>query len=153
MLLSGKRVLYMGKYNADDCPNIQCKDCMFFKNNCKRCDGVKVQFAFPCFSSGFHGHHFIFKDFEPMHPEYADFQKWTCFEDFWEVYQDVWFTNPQYVSFTLNGDLSVRYCVKVDDFINGTMYNANGSLKAFQKMYYKQTRSGFGYKLVREPLP
>jgi hypothetical protein len=41
----------------------------------------------------------------------------------------------------------------VDDFINGTMYNADGSLKAFQKMYYKQTRSGFGYKLVREPLP
>ena len=75
----------MEKYNIDDCPNIQCKDCLFFKNNCKRCDGTKVQFAFPWFSSDFYGHHFICKDFEPMHPEYVDFQKWTCFEDFWEI--------------------------------------------------------------------
>ena len=40
--------------------------------------------------------------------------------------------------------------VPLMDFVNGTMYDADGNLKYVERKYYKRTKDGFGYKLVKE---
>ena len=45
----------------------------------------------------------------------------------------------------------MRYGVRLMDFVNGTMMDGD-VLKAVEKTYYKQTREGFGYKLIRETI-
>jgi hypothetical protein len=85
--------------------------------------------------------------------KYAN-EHWTCFEDYWKYYVEQWLpyqnTNKN-IYFTLHDDTSIRYGVPLMDFVNGTMIE-NGLLKAIEKVYYKQTRTGFGYRLVREPI-
>ena len=70
-------------YTIEDCPHFMCQDCKYFKINadieeslCKRIDHKKVRFHKNPFSSYHCGeHHIICRDFEPKHPEYADFKK------------------------------------------------------------------------------
>lgn len=45
----------------------------------------------------------------------------------------------------------IRYRVKLDDYIYGTMFEGN-KLKAYEKVYYKRRKEGFGYKLVHEKI-
>ena len=59
--------------------------------------------------------------------------------------------NYKEVEFVLDNDQSVRYIVDYADFFYGNLI-ADGRFKAKAKKYLKQTREGFGYKLVVEKL-
>lgn len=131
-----------------------CQDCRCRGEKCKRIDHKTIKFAIPWFKAYDYTCHAICSDFEPAaYMKYAN-EHWTCFEDYWKGYVEQWLpyqnTNVN-VYFTLHGDTSVRYGVPLMDFVNGTMLD-NGVLKAVEKMYYKRTNKGFGYKLVREPI-
>ena len=138
-------------YSIDTCPNLECKDCLFWGAQCRRIGGTNLEFARPYFVSQDTGSHTPCNSFEPKHPEYADLKEWTNFEDFWKVYKDVWLSGTKECAFTINGNKSVRYYVPLERFIDGTMIE-NGKLLATHKSYYKQTREGFGYKLIREEI-
>lgn len=148
-------------YTIDTCPNLGCRNCKFWNINadrndsiCKRFDHKQIKVFTPYFKSYTCGeNHVICADFEPKHPEYADMKEWTNFEDFWKVYQKVWLTDCEKrgIAVTLNGDTKVMYIVPLERFLYGTMIE-DGRLMAIKKKYYKQTRSGFGYKLITEEI-
>ena len=138
-------------YNIDDCPHFGCGDCKYFRK-CKRVDGNSLQFAKQWFLCETSWTHIPCKDFEHAHPEYADMKKWTNFEDFWNAYKKAWLPYEDEsieIPFVVNGEKSVRYYVPLKKFLDGTMIK-NGKLLATKKKYYKQTREGFGYKLITE---
>lgn len=138
-------------YTIDTCPHLGCKDCLYDGENCKRIGGTSLEFARPWFASQPSGLHTPCNSFEPKHPDYADLKEWINFEDFWEIYKDAWLSGTKECAFTINGDKSIRYYVPLESFIDGTMIK-NGRLLATHKCYYKQTREGFGYKLVTEEI-
>lgn len=138
-------------YTVDTCPHLGCKDCLYNGVNCKRIGGVNVEFARPWFASQPSGFHVPCNSFEPKHPEYADLKEWTNYDDFFKVYEEAWLVNKREFPFTINGDKSVRYYVPFEKFIDGSMI-VDGKLMATYKQYYKQTREGFGYKLVTEEI-
>lgn len=55
-----------------------------------------------------------------------------------------------HITFEPKGE-EVRYRVRLEDYIYGTMFEGN-KLKAYEKIYYKRTKEGFGYKLVHEKI-
>lgn len=134
-----------------DVPNYHCRDCIHFRQ-CKRIDHTVVKFAVPWFKTYDGDFHIVCSDFTPrwQAPDYP----WTGFEDYWKVYVEQWLpysnTNIR-VYFTIHGDASIRYGVPLMDYVNGSMFDGN-ILKAVEKMYYKQVRTGFGYRLIREPI-
>lgn len=145
------------------CPNYKCHNCEHygsFPNYCqKRIDHKTIEFAVPWFVScpSYNGH--ICSDFKPSLIHVYDLQNyWTNWESYWADYLENWF--PYYpkekpedklIYFTLNGDKEIRYGVNLMDYINNSMIDGN-RLKAVEKMYYKRTKDGFGYKLVREKI-
>ena len=140
-------------YNIDDCPHFGCGDCKYFRN-CKRVEGNSLQFARPWFLCETSWTHILGKDFEHVDPEYADMKKWTNFDDFWDAYKKAWlpYGNENIeIPFVVNGDKSVWYYVPLKQFLDGTMAK-NGKLLATKKKYCKQTREGFGYKLITEEI-
>lgn len=143
----------MQKYNVDDCPHFGCGDCKHFRS-CKMVDGNYLQFARPLFLCETSWTHIPCKDFEHAQPECADMKKWTNFDDFWSAYKKAWlpYENEKIeIPFVVNGDESVRYYVPLKNFLDGTM-KKDGKLMATKKKYYKQTREGFGYKLITEQI-
>lgn len=134
--------------------NYKCSDCKHYKKDCLRVDGVTIDFAKPWFRSqtdfGCVCCDFVLKDYKL----YAK-QNWIDFDTYFKEYVENWLpyqnTNTL-VYFTIKGDTSIRFGVKLLDFVYGNMYLKDGLLNAVEKMYYKQVRSGFGYKLVREPI-
>ena len=82
-------------------------------------------------------------------------QNWIDFDTYFKECVENWLpygnTNTL-IYFCLNGDTSIRYGVKLLDYVYGNMYLSDGVLNAVEKMYYKQVRSGFGYSLIREPI-
>lgn len=141
-------------YTIDTCPNLGCKDCLYWGEQCKRLGGTNLEFARPYFVSQPTGRHTPCNSFEPKHPEYADLKEWTNFEDFWTVYKEAWlpYENENTdCAFTINGDKSIWYYVPLKRFIDGTMIE-DGKLMATHRRYYKQTREGFGYKLITEEI-
>lgn len=131
----------------------RCRDCIHF-HDCKRIDHKTIKFAVPWFKSYDGDYWVVCSDFRPAaYMKYAN-AHWTCFEDYWKGYVEQWlpYSNINVnVYFTLHNDTSIRYGVPLMDFVNGTMIEGD-ILKAVEKMYYKQTRSGFGYKLIRESI-
>ena len=143
----------MQKYNVDDCPHFGCGDCRYFRN-CKRADGVSLQFARPWFLCETSWTHIPCKDFEHARPECADMKKWTNFDDFRSTYKEAWlpYGNENIeIPFVINDDKSVWHYVPLQKFLDGTM-TENGKLMATKKKYYKQTREDFGYKLITEEI-
>ena len=131
-----------------DVNNYKCRDCVYFPNQCKRIDHNTIKFAKPYFI-GYDGNHIPCCDFKPK-----NLTGWTGFNDWWPYYVEQWipYQNTDINTyFTLHSDPSIRYGVPLMDFVNGTMIE-NGVLKAVEKMYYKQTRKGCGYKLVYEEI-
>lgn len=141
-----------------------CGSCKFFNVNadrtesfCKRVDHKTVKFAepyFKCYDCG-QFDHLICADFLPADWHVNAVKEWTNFDEYWENYVTQWlpYSNTDtYISFTLNGDTSVRYRVKLLDFVYGNMYS-DGWLNAYEKVYYKQSRSSpTGYDLIVEPI-
>jgi hypothetical protein len=139
----------------EEVENYHCGSCRHY-NNCKRIDHETIQFAQPWFKS-YDRHQFsgvICSDFDPAEWHVYACETWNGFEYYWPRYVEQWLpygNTSILVYFTLNGDTSIRYGVPLLDFVYGTMVD-NGVLKAVEKMYYKQTRTGFGYKLIKEKI-
>lgn len=136
------------------CLNYHCGNCIYYGTHTspctKRIDHEKIKFATPFFKSydrnQFSG--IVCSDFVPRYNS-DNFN----FQDYWNDYVEVWlpYSNTNIlIWFTLNEDISVRYGVKLMDYVYGTMYDSNGNLKAIKKKYYKKTKDGFGYKLITE---
>lgn len=150
-------------YTIDDCPNLACKDCVWFKHDadrttsiCKQIDHKTVKFYKPCFSSLVCGdNHMPCYFFEPKYTDYADIKgKWTNFEDYKKVYVDAWLPKPvEYstVGFVLNDNYDIVYEVPLEVFWSGKVIK-DGILQANKKISLKRTREGFGYKLEREDI-
>lgn len=132
----------------------RCRDCRYRNEKCKRIDHKTIKFAKPWFKSYDGDNHIVCSDFKPaLYMKYAN-EHWTCFEEYWKGFVEQWLPygdTSKNVYFTLHDDTSIRYGVPMMDFVNGTMIE-NGVLKAVEKMYYKRTKEGFGYKLIREPI-
>ena len=132
----------------------KCGHCKHYRTGCKRVDNKIISFAKPYFKAeancGTVCCDFELKDYMV----YAK-QNWIDFDTYFKEYVENWLpygnTNTL-IYFCLNGDTSIRYGVKLLDYVYGNMYLSNGVLNAVEKMYYKQVRSGFGYELVREPI-
>lgn len=145
----------------ENCPNYKCKDCKHFgnftKGYCnKRIDHKQIEFAVPWFKSSPEEVGFPCSEFEPSEIHVWDLKNyWTNWENWYADYKDTWLrgkdNSNKLCYFTLNGDRSVRYGVLISDYIYGTMIE-NNKLKAIEKMYYKRTKDGFGYKLIREKI-
>ncbi|WP_407397765.1 hypothetical protein [Treponema sp.] len=128
----------------------RCSECKHFRN-CKRVDNDKVKFAKVWFLSE-PNCPIVCCDFELRDYMIYAKQNWIDFETYWREYVENWLpygNTDRLVYFTLNGDTSIRYGVRMMDYVYGYMYSDN-KLNAVEKMYYKQTRGGFGYKLIRE---
>lgn len=133
--------------------NYRCSNCKYYQKDCKRIDGVKIDFAKPWFkSSSDHGcvcSDFVLKDYMI----YAK-QNWIDFDTYFAEYVENWLpyenTNTL-VHFVVNGDKNVWYGVPLLDYVYGNMYDGN-KLKAVEKMYYKRTKRDFGYDLAREEI-
>lgn len=140
-------------YTTDTCPHLGCKDCLYNGVNCKRLSGTNLEFARPYFKSSPSGLHIPCNSFKPAHPEYADLKEWTNYDDFIKAYMEAWWSGskPYVCGFTMSGDKSIRYYVPLEKFIDGTMIQ-DGKLMAIYKQYYKQTREGFGYRLIKEEI-
>ena len=132
----------------------RCSDCKYYQSGCKRVDGKTVQFAKPYFKS--HSNcSTVCCDFELKDYMIYARQNWIDFDTYFKEYVENWLpygNTNKLIYFCLNGDTSIRYGVKLLDYVYGNMYSSDGVLNAVEKMYYKQVRSGFGYKLVREPV-
>lgn len=135
--------------------NYHCRECKYYHNDCKRIDNAKVKFWKPWHQSDDRqSARIVCCDFDLKdYMKYAK-QNWINFETYWKEYVENWLpygNTERLVYFILNDDYSVRYGVKILDFIYGNMYSGD-KLNAVEKMYYVQTRKGFGYKLIREEI-
>lgn len=141
--------------NEEDVMNLHCGDCLYY-HNCKRIDHISVKFAVPWFksydrnqSSGI-----ICNSFEPATWNLPAQKEWKGFDSYWSRYVETWLpyknTNGL-VYFTLGDNADVRYGVPLMDYLEGKMIE-NGILKAKMKMYYRRTKEGYGYKLIREQI-
>ena len=139
---------------------LQCGQCKYFKVDadredvqsiCKRIDHKHVKFSKSYFKSydcgQFRG--IVCREFYPADNCVWLKKHWFSYDDY---YQDEKIKGL--INFCIDDDFSVRYGVKVEDFINGTMYDESGNLKWVEKMYYKQRKPSkrypTGYELVRE---
>lgn len=130
-----------------------CRSCKYFENGCKRVDGKKVNFAKNPFSCQAYGL-YVCCDFELKDNRVYSKRNWIDFETYFKEFLEVWFhRNPATtkVYFVLNGNEEIRYGVLLKDYIYNNMYVGN-KLKVVEKMYYKKTHTGFGYKLIREKI-
>lgn len=143
-------------------PNFYCGDCIYWKYEnvnqapCKRIDHKNIKFAIPCFASYDGNQHggIICSDFEPKNKFFRE--RWEGFEKYFPLYVDAclpYKNTDTLVYFTLHNDTSVKYGVHMMDFVYGTMIDGN-TLKAVEKVYYKQIRNpgGFNYRLIRDPI-
>lgn len=133
----------------------RCKNCKFFRKNCKRIDHETIKFAVPWFKSYDCDFGTVCSDFLPAgYMKYAN-EIWTGFDDYWVGFVNQWLpykNTNKLVYFTLHGDTSIRYGVSLLDYVYGNMIE-EGILKAVEKEYYKRTRkSPTGYVLIHEPI-
>ena len=138
-----------------------------YKSKCKRIDHDTVRFK----PNAWAGHatdtqHCICSDFKPNKLYKLLYENWTCFDDYKSYYESAngkpitglgeydWF------SFVVKGYDDCWFVVKGSDFINGTMFDENGNLKAYEKVYYKIVRNPdpdniknfYPYRLIYEPI-
>lgn len=155
-----------------ECPDYRCKDCKHFKfvgknpHGCTyRFDHAKMEYAHPWFEIVPEENGLACSDFEPdgsypaALPYWHDFEHWKEWKSRQDREDD---PRPQamidrlrkdctpYISFEPKGE-DARYKVKLDDYVYGTMFDGN-KLKAYEKVYYKRTQGGCGYKLVHEKI-
>ena len=133
----------------------RCSNCKYYQSGCKRVDNKTISFAVPWFVNVQPDCGTVCCDFELKDYMIHAKQNWIDFDTYFKEYVENWLpygNTNKLIYFCLNGDTSIRYGVKLLDYVYGNMYLSNGVLNAVEKMYYKQVRSGFGYELVREPI-
>lgn len=140
------------RYHCRMCKHYNCRaDMESVQSTCKRIDHKKVQFYRPWFKSYDCSYGVICSDFEPKYAK----EHWDGFENYWNSYKKYWNTRTETdnAAFFLDGNTNIGYKVKLTDFVFGTMYNDDGTLKAYEKFYYKQSRkSPTGYELIHEKI-
>lgn len=147
----------------DMCYFIGCGSCKYcdpradldgVESRCKRIDHKHIQFAKPWFKSYDCGQRssIMCGDFEPADICVYLKQHWTNPLDYAAMGDENRIKNCRGgVGLCLDGDQSVRYKVSWWDFWNNTFLNPDGSLKWYEKLYYKRSRrSPIGYELIRE---
>ena len=150
--------------------NLRCRNCKFYRVDadlqgrecaCKRIDHKEIKFAVPWFKSYDCDFGTICSDFLPNENYPAICREWEevgGFDGFWPLWVDQWLpyaNTNKLVYFTLGNDTSVRYGVKLLDYVYGEMVS-KGVLKAVEKEYYKKRRVSeefpTGYELVHEAI-
>lgn len=134
---------------------LMCGQCKYFGKNCKRVDGRIIKFYRPWFvcETGVGRFHYICRDYEPadycvyIKNHYPGYEKYTQNH---EVQHEI--ERRRNCGLFIGDDEDTLYHVPSSDFVDGTMWDGD-VLKAYEKQYYVRTRSGFGYKLITEPLP
>lgn len=155
-----------------ECPHYRCKNCIHFKfvtpqnpHGCThRFDHAKMEYAHPWFVNVPEERGCICRDFEPNGGYPAAIPYWHGYDHYieWRERQEVedcggeerynrLKTQNNLIGFELKQEPDVRYYVRLEDYVNGTMWDDN-RLKAVKKGYYKRTKSGFGYKWIREKI-
>lgn len=156
-----------------EAPCYHCKNCIHFKliapqnpNGCTyRFDHSKMEFAHLWFIHSPEENGPACRDFQPNglykaalpywhgFDHYIEWRRRQYIEDIGEERYAIRAKNkkPSLIGFELKQEPNVRYYVRLEDYINGTMWDGN-KLKAIEKGYYKQTRSGFGYKWIIEKI-
>jgi hypothetical protein len=148
----------------ENCPNLKCNCCKFYPtykepHSCKRIKNFSIlQFAHsPFISDTLYNPNGICSDFIPGDNNKWLKKHWTTFDDYFkvatEIFNESWVNPPtnRTVGIKIVGQPNVIYEVKYEDFVYGTMFDGN-ILKAVQKVTQKRTRTGFGYKLIREDI-
>lgn len=139
------------------CPNYRCGDCGQPRPCRRRVDGESVQVARPWFLS--QANPFPCSDFFPSDIHVFDLAHyWIDYESWYADWLLEWKNGiskedfeKSSIGLCLNGDNSIRYHVKMKDWIYGTLFDGD-TLRAFKKEYYERTRSGFGYRLIHESI-
>ena len=148
--------------------NVRCNECEFYRvdadireNFCKRIDHKTVKFAVPWFKSYDCDHGCICSDFKPKPFYPALVKEWEevgGFDNWWPLWVDQWLPykkTDKLTYFTINNDTSIRYGVKLLDFVYGTMFDGN-KLKAVEKEYVKRVKksdkNSVGYELIHEEI-
>lgn len=151
---------------SDEREHYFCGDCKYFnvradmdgvQSTCKRINHKTIQFYRPWFKSYDCGQHSgtVCCEFEPSERNVYAKEHWDGFENYWNSYKKYWNTRTDSdgCSFFLDGNTDVGYRVKLTDFVFGTMYNEDGTLKAYERFYQKQSRkSPTGWTLITEKL-
>lgn len=146
-------------YTVDTVPHLRCGQCKCFdiradqdghESSCKRIDHKKVQFFKSPFKSYHCGEwHIPCSDFEPMHPEYADFRDWEGMEDAWPVFRDAWAKNaPSMLTFHVNKNYDVDYLVPFERYYDGNMIK-DGVLMAEYKQTCVKDKVDLGVQLYK----
>lgn len=147
-------------YPDGEVDNLHCGDCKYFRHDIpgkstpcrKRIDHVKIRFATPWFQcydcNQYSG--VICSDFEPSGWYKFLASTWKGFDYYWPRFVEQW--QPlRYVAFILDGNKAVRYHVKLEDFVFGTMFDEDGRLKAYERQFYLKSRaSPIGSVLMTE---
>ena len=139
-----------------DCKYHQCDAERREDTTCKRLDHKHIQFAVPWFKSYDCGQQSAITcaDFEPRESRKWLYEHWVSMDDYISAYEEVEkrpYLADKTIGLCIDGDQSVRYYVRREDFHNNTFLNADGSLKWVKKQYYKKSRkSPIGYELVTE---
>lgn len=149
------------KLNLDNVPNLHCGSCKNYRScgeYCKRrIDHKNIKYAKPWFkcydANQFSG--VICSEFKPSTSFPWLVEHWNGFQEYWQLFVEAWLpykNTNKLIWFTIGENESVWYGMPLLDYVYGNMYNEDGTPKFVKKMYYKQTRTGFGYKLITEDL-
>ncbi len=147
-------------YTIDTVPNLDCGHCKHFNvkadlpgevSSCKRIDHKTIKFYTPwfkCYDCGMH--HMICSDFEPRHPEYADFRDWEGFDEAFPVWMDAWlpYRKKTDIGFILNGDRTTVYYVPFDTFVYGPLV-VDGMLQTTGKTTCARDKVDHGVQLYK----
>ena len=141
-----KRPMSYSDFRDNHC-HLVCNDCKHCGKNCKRLDHNHYCFAKPIFKSYDAGNGSICSDFEPNEWELWLFRHWQS--NYINDYRNS-IKPTANINLCINKDFEKRYSVNYLQFFDNDFKNQDGSLKWIKKGYYKQCRSGFGYKYVYE---
>ena len=156
-----------------DTANVGCGDCKHWSSlmdaaigrvkcsTCKRMDGRIIKFYKPCFATAPSTSNFICKDFEPVTNYKCLVKYWKGFDDYFSNYIKYWDptlkrrmdSGVAYKAFTVQNDRRHKYRMKLQDFIDGNMWRADGKFNVYRVDYYKRGRLTYdlidGLELVR----
>lgn len=145
-----------------DVDHISCRDCKFMSkagkgrlwNTCpKQFPDNRYRPAKPTFACDWHGWTAPCKYVEPIYPQLK--QQTEDYPTFIQYYIEQWLPKPLDKSTVAIVEVSnpdIVYRVKLQDWLDCSIFDDAGELKTTERYYYKQCRSGFGYKLVYEDL-
>ena len=140
--------------------NVGCGDCKHWSSlldaefgrvecaTCKRIDGQTIKFYRPTFACAPPSSNFICRDFEPVSYNKCLIKYWKGFDDYFRNYIEHWDVTLKarmdkgvaYKALTVLNDTKKTYHMKLQDFIEGNIWQADGKLNVCKVAYYKKGR-------------